>query len=93
MKLVERSQQVVDRIRSGEGPWFFEVSTYRWREHVGPGRDYHLGYRAESECEPWVATDPIKLLGEEMFAAQRAEIEAEVEAEIAEAFGLAESSA
>ena len=26
--------------------------TYRWREHVGPGDDYHLGYRTESEAEP-----------------------------------------
>ena len=33
------------RIRAGAGPWFFEVMTYRWREHVGPNCDYHLGYR------------------------------------------------
>ncbi len=92
LELAERSQRVVERIRAGEGPWFFEVNTYRWREHVGPGEDYHLGFRSETEREPWIATDPIKLLADEMFAAQRAEIESEVEAEIAEAFGFADKS-
>ena len=42
----------------GEGPWFFEVMTYRWREHVGPGDDYHLGYRTEDEARPWMADRP-----------------------------------
>jgi TPP-dependent pyruvate/acetoin dehydrogenase alpha subunit len=92
LELAERSQRVVERIRAGEGPWFFEVNTYRWREHVGPGEDYHLGFRSETEREPWLATDPIRLLADEMFAAQRAEIESEVEAEIAEAFAFAEKS-
>jgi len=31
------------RIRAGEGPWFFEVMTYRWCEHVGPGREGDIG--------------------------------------------------
>jgi TPP-dependent pyruvate/acetoin dehydrogenase alpha subunit len=43
--LCERAKEVVARIRSGAGPWFLEVLTYRWKEHVGPGEDYHLGYR------------------------------------------------
>ena len=29
--------------------------TYRWKEHVGPGEDWHLGYRERAEAEPWVA--------------------------------------
>ena len=92
LELVQRSQRALERIRAGEGPWFFEVTTYRWREHVGPGEDFHLGFRSVTEREPWLATDPIKLLADEMFAAQRAEIEAEVEAEIAAAFAFAEKS-
>src|SRR5947209_17378555 len=39
--LVDRARDVVPRVRHGDGPWFFEVMTYRWREHVGPGADYH----------------------------------------------------
>src|SRR5271165_574356 len=30
-----RATEVIETIRRSAGPWFFEVSTYRWREHVG----------------------------------------------------------
>src|SRR5207302_1333949 len=58
--LVGRARDVVARLRAGGGPWFFEVMTYRWREHVGPGEDYHLGYRAEVEAAPWKANDAVR---------------------------------
>ena len=61
--LVGRAKEAVARVRAGEGPWFLEVATYRWREHVGPGRDYHLGYRTEAEAEPWIAADPVRTAG------------------------------
>src|SRR5262249_30102742 len=60
--LAKRSRQVVARLRAGSGPWFFEVMTYRWREHVGPGEDYHLGYREPTEAEPWHTADPVRRL-------------------------------
>src|SRR6185312_3768020 len=84
--------QVVGRIREGHGPWFFEVSTYRWREHVGPGSDYRLGYRDESECEPWIAADPVRQLAAELPTRVRAGIEKEVHIEISEALTFAETS-
>jgi TPP-dependent pyruvate/acetoin dehydrogenase alpha subunit len=87
-----RARDVVARIRAGAGPWFFEVMTYRWREHVGPGCDYHLGYRSEDEAAPWLANDPLRRLGESLDADDRAGIEAMVDEEIAEAFAFAESS-
>ncbi len=62
--LVARAQDVVSRIRAGQGPWFFEVMTYRWREHVGPGADYHLGYRSEDEVAPAMANDPLRQLAD-----------------------------
>jgi TPP-dependent pyruvate/acetoin dehydrogenase alpha subunit len=90
--LVKRSQEVLARVRAGDGPHFFEVATYRWREHVGPGRDYQLGYRAEAECEPWVAADPVRQLADALPPRDRVGIEDEVEEELADAFAFAEAS-
>jgi TPP-dependent pyruvate/acetoin dehydrogenase alpha subunit len=90
--LAGRARDVVARIRAGAGPWFLEVMTYRWREHVGPGEDYHLGYRTEEEAAPARAHDPVRRLAALIDPAARAGIEAGVEEEIAGAFAFAEAS-
>ena len=90
--LIERVQAVVPRIRAGEGPCFLEVLTYRWKEHVGPGEDYHLGYRTQEEAQPWIDSDPVRLLALMLEPAMRARIEKAVEEEIGEAFAFAEVS-
>jgi TPP-dependent pyruvate/acetoin dehydrogenase alpha subunit len=92
LDLVGRSRDVVPRVRAGAGPWFFEVMTYRWREHVGPGTDYHLGYRTQDEAAPAMANDPVRRLAEMIDPAERAVIESAVEEEIADAFAFAEAS-
>lgn len=90
--LARRSSDVIAKLRAGEGPWFFEVKTYRWREHVGPNSDYQLGYRSETDCEPWIANDPMMKLAAELPVRVQARIRKEVEAEVAEAFAFAEAS-
>jgi TPP-dependent pyruvate/acetoin dehydrogenase alpha subunit len=90
--LCNRAEAAVACIRAGEGPWFLEVTTYRWQEHVGPGRDEHLGHRTEADAAPWIEADPVRRLGEELDPAARARIELEVEEEIAAAFAFAEAS-
>jgi TPP-dependent pyruvate/acetoin dehydrogenase alpha subunit len=90
--LCERAQAAVARIRAGEGPQFLEVVTYRWREHVGPNDDYHLGYRTKDEAAPWIAGDPLRRLSETIEPAARARLEKEVEQEIVAAFVFAETS-
>jgi TPP-dependent pyruvate/acetoin dehydrogenase alpha subunit len=90
--LAARAREAVARVRAGEGPWFFEVTTYRWREHVGPGSDFHLGFRNESEAEPWVAADPLRRLAEQLDPGERARVEEEVRREVADAFAFAEAS-
>jgi TPP-dependent pyruvate/acetoin dehydrogenase alpha subunit len=90
--LVAWSREVAGRIRAGEGPWFFEVDTYRWREHVGPGLDYDLGYRSSEELEPWQERDPVARMADWVDPWVRARLEREVEEEIAEAFAFAEAS-
>jgi TPP-dependent pyruvate/acetoin dehydrogenase alpha subunit len=90
--LLERTRQVLTGMRALGGPHFFEVKTYRWREHVGPGRDFTLGFRDEAEAEPWVRNDPVARLAAALPPGERIAIEQEVEAEIAAAFAFAEAS-
>jgi TPP-dependent pyruvate/acetoin dehydrogenase alpha subunit len=90
--LVGRARDVVGRVRAGAGPWFLEVMTYRWCEHVGPGEDYHLGYRTEDEAAARKASDPLRRLKATVHSVDRIEIEKNVEREIAAAFAFAEAS-
>jgi len=46
-------------VRGGEGPYFLEFSTYRWREHCGPDFDNHLNYRSAEEVAAGMETDPL----------------------------------
>jgi pyruvate dehydrogenase E1 component alpha subunit len=43
------AEQAAHHARSGRGPSFLELHTYRWREHCGPAHDFYLGYRSEAE--------------------------------------------
>jgi len=55
---------------AGAGPRFLEVSTYRWREHVGPYEDHHLGYRSLEELQAWMERDPIKATETQLESAE-----------------------
>ncbi|MFO0879123.1 MAG: thiamine pyrophosphate-dependent dehydrogenase E1 component subunit alpha [Gemmataceae bacterium] len=92
VRLVERSREVMEGLRAGKGPHFFEVKTYRWREHVGPGGDFHLGYRSEEEASAWMAADAVVQVGKQLGVAEREAIEREVEREVADALAFAEES-
>lgn len=92
-QIYDRARQAVDAIRQrGAGPCFLECRTYRWRDHVGPSEDFHLGYRTRLEAEPWIAGDPLGKVGGMLAPSSRQRIEREVEEEIREAFRFAESS-
>lgn len=45
--------------RAGEGPFFLECRTYRWRGHVGPGWDVAVGEYRRRELDEWIPKDPI----------------------------------
>lgn len=81
------------RIRNGEGPAFMECRTCRWTEHVGPGEDFHLGYRSEEEVRPWKENDQLVRLRRMLPEAAAKEIESDAEREISESFRFAEESA
>lgn len=92
-------QRAIQHIRSGQGPFFIELTTYRWREHCGPNFDNHIGYRSEEEFETWKAKDPIVRYSEILLSrawttpAALQEMRSEIDAEVARAFDFAESSA
>jgi len=90
--------EAVERARSGGGPTFLELKTYRWLEHVGPNYDFRLGYRSEEEVRAWQAKCPVERLRKElrqqglMTEDDIASLEATLKAAIEEAVGFAKSS-
>jgi TPP-dependent pyruvate/acetoin dehydrogenase alpha subunit len=91
-RVYERASARVDEVRRGDGPRFLEVKTYRWRQHVGPSVDWALGYRDESEAEPWMRADELGRVRALLEPARRDRVEREVEAEVADAIAFAEAS-
>ena len=92
LHIAERARAAADALRAGSGPRFLECLTYRWKEHVGPGEDYGLGYRERAEAEPWIRSDAVARLAERVGPEVGVRIRAEVEAELADAFRFAEAS-
>ena len=94
----EAITQAVQKIRNGEGPQLLEFTTYRWREHCGPGYDNHIGYRSEEEYLEWKQKDPIlsyeaRLVSENILDKEAIEtIKNKIANEISEAFDFAEIS-
>jgi TPP-dependent pyruvate/acetoin dehydrogenase alpha subunit len=83
---------VCAKIRAGEGPYFVELSTYRWREHCGPFFDNDIGYRTPEEFEAWKARDPIARLEPSLAPERVSAASAAIAQEIEEAFAYAEAS-
>lgn len=91
--IYEQVSAAVKALRTGEkGPFFLECMTYRWKEHVGPNEDFHLGYRTKEEAQPWIENDQLQRLAALVDLETRQQIETEVEAEIQAAFEFAETS-
>ncbi|MDN3513542.1 MAG: thiamine pyrophosphate-dependent dehydrogenase E1 component subunit alpha [Candidatus Brocadia sp.] len=73
-------------------PLFLECITYRWKEHVGPNDDFHLGYRYREEAEYWLQNDQLTRLKSLLDTDVSSKIESEVELEMKDAFEFAEDS-
>jgi pyruvate dehydrogenase E1 component alpha subunit len=91
----EAAEEHLEHVRSGNGPFFLEVVTYRFRGHSmgDPER-----YREKEEIEKWIETDPIgiyrKYMVDEKIASETDldTIDQQVEDETQEAVEFAESS-
>lgn len=89
------AEKALDYIRSGQGPFFLEVITYRFRGHSmgDPER-----YRQKEEVEKWQEEDPIGIYRRELLKEKRVskeeldDLEMKVEAEVQDAIEFAETS-
>ncbi len=61
LEIYELAKKAVASIRKGEGPYYLEFDTYRWREHCGPNFDNDLGYRTEEDFLKWKKKCPLDL--------------------------------
>jgi TPP-dependent pyruvate/acetoin dehydrogenase alpha subunit len=87
----EQARVAVSELRGRPGgPFFLECLTYRWKEHVGPNDDFHLGYRSYEEARPWMEGDQVARLAALITPGSRERIEAAVEKEIRTAIAFAE---
>ena len=95
MQVREAADDALEHVRSGKGPFFLEIMTYRFEGHSmgDPER-----YREKDEVVKWREDDPIgiynKYLVDEKIAkaADLDKIDTEAEAEVAEAVKFAEES-
>lgn len=85
----EAAQEAVDYVRSGKGPYFLELKTYRYRGHSMSDSN---AYRTKDEEEEWSQRDPIYILRDRLikegdysqdeYAAMDKEIIDEIENEV-----------
>jgi TPP-dependent pyruvate/acetoin dehydrogenase alpha subunit len=98
LAVYEASREAADRARACGGPTFIEAPVYRFRAHGGAGDDSLTGYRDPDEREHWHQVCPIvrfrTFLSEARLLDEALEqrMEAEIRAEIDEAFAFAIAS-
>ena len=62
LEVYNKTNQLFQKVRSGDGPFLMECITYRTLGHAGPHPDDQIGYRTKEEIESWIANCPIKNL-------------------------------
>jgi pyruvate dehydrogenase E1 component alpha subunit len=62
----EAAQEAVEYVRSGKGPYFLELKTYRYRGHSMSDSN---AYRTKEEEEEWSRRDPINILRDRLIDA------------------------
>lgn len=91
--------QAIAAARSGQGPHFLELSTFRWREHCGPNFDHELNYRSTADIQAGLADCPIERYKAVMtkqgvdVASLVAKLETQLRQEIDDAFTFSDRSA
>jgi len=82
----------VKKCRELNMPFFLEFVTYRYKEHVGPNDDIHLGYRTQSEMDWWKKMDQIEVLKKKLTVEELIEIEEDAKVEKARVMKFAENT-
>ncbi len=98
LEVYESVKKAKSLIKSGNGPFFIEFSTYRWREHCGINYDNNIGYRTEAEFQEWKQKDPVEKLKKDILSSNLASIDElqkiqnKIKQEIQEAVDFAKQS-
>lgn len=79
----------VEHARAGRGPSFLECATYRFEGHHTMEKQYRLDYRTQAEIDQWRQRDPLESAGALIPEPERARIDAEIDALLAEAVEFA----
>jgi pyruvate dehydrogenase E1 component alpha subunit len=61
--VMESAKKAIDYVRGGNGPYFIEYMTYRYRGH---SMSDSAGYRTKEEVEQWQKRDPILIYSEKL---------------------------
>lgn len=98
IEVYTKVNSALNKLRNGNGPYFIEFATYRWREHCGPDFDNDIGYRTEKEFHEWKLKDPIRhlekiLINQSIINSDEIkEMENSIQKEVSDAFTFAEES-
>lgn len=98
LEVYKAAREAVEHARKGKGPILLECMVNRWRGHVGPNWDYHVGLRSEKQVDEWKRNCPIKafrgfLLKQNILSdSEVKKISEHVDKEIEEAVAFAEDS-
>jgi pyruvate dehydrogenase E1 component alpha subunit len=65
-KVFKAAKKAVDHVRSGKGPYFLELMTYRYRGHSMSDSN---AYRAKKEERMWSGRDPVIMLRDRLIEA------------------------
>lgn len=95
----DAARQMIVTARSGKGPGFLELVTYRIRGHVGPNEDIDVGvHRRMEDVQAWKRRCPIRRMVDALSTAgamssdDYAELQASIAAEIDAAVGRAKAA-
>ena len=88
-RVADAVADAVSRARAGGGPTLIEALTYRWLGHYAGDR---AAYRSDDEVSEWRAHDPLVRARAALDAAEADALDAEVDAEIADALAFAQQS-
>ncbi len=86
-RVAEICLQAIACVRETGTPYFLEIQTFRYKEHVGPGDDFDVGYRSPLALEQWKQHDPL-----EQHPALIKKYQPRITAEIDQAVEFAEKS-
>ena len=86
----KESENLISRLRNGEGPFIIECMTFRFRGHVGHRWDEDVGVKRKDELAKWLEHDPLviernNLLLNKISESQLDEIDKEIKETIEDA--------